>query len=182
MTAVFYMNTLQAPPASVRERRSYIIILKNGQELPGFWEQRTELPNDMVRVELDTPWEPGTKMFKNSDVEGAPGAERPERRKDRIRKGWEERGYTEVNGVYYPKTEVELAQRARQMAGVTDKPVETELDAVEPAQETINEAVQETGAPDSSQGWKLIVGYVGVVGVAALFVAVVIRKMILPGA
>jgi hypothetical protein len=121
-------------------RKTYIIILQNETRLPAFYEDRQEMGNG-YRVELDTPWQPDTKFVRSAEVEKIE-PERPRDREIRIKKGWEERHFTEVNGRYYPTNEVELAKRAQKMATTDD------AGASEPRSPSLAAPVVPANAPD----------------------------------
>ena len=109
----------QSDAASRGERDTCIVILKDGTELPVFWDDRKETRKDVYWVERDTPWEPKSVTIKGADVKDVV-SERPRERQRRLRQGWTDAGYTEVNGRYYRTEEVGLANRAREMAGVKE--------------------------------------------------------------
>ncbi len=164
----------EAPPA----RTTHTIILENGQQLHGFWDQRQVLAGGSVRVELDTPWAPGFEILRESDIRSA-GAERTKAREARIVEGWKEAGFTLIDGRPVPTVEVELANRAREMADVgqeEDVPAQSvELLPVVP-QPGAPEAVAPE-PPSFARRW----GGQAAIVVAALLLAGVILKTLVLG-
>lgn len=97
-----------------------------------FWEDRQEQAGkDWVRVERDEPWQAGPVYWagRKSDIlEQA--AERQSLREQRLRAGWAEAGFVEVNGHRVAAAEVQLAERAKEMAGFGQKAVAEDLPVV----------------------------------------------------
>jgi hypothetical protein len=113
MTAVLVSQV----PEPAKERTTYIITTPGG-EFPVFWDEaESRSGQDWVRVEVDEPWNPRVWTGKRSSVTGE-RRERPSAREQRIKEGYEQHGYAQVNGRFVPKAEVDLAKRARAMAGL----------------------------------------------------------------
>lgn len=99
----------------------YVITLRDGTEFVGFWDQRRAFSDKGVEVELDSPWQPGVKRIRTDDVKDAPIRELPQAREERRAKALKAAGLAEVNGKYVSESELRLAERAREMAGVGAK-------------------------------------------------------------
>jgi hypothetical protein len=163
-----------APPA----RTAYSIILENGKQLHGFWEERQELAEGSVRVELDTPWAPGFEIIRESEIVST-GVERGKAREDRILEGWKSAGFTLVEGRPIPTVEVELANRAREMAGVGQNSESVPAQAVDilpAAPEPAAAAVAVTESASIARRWG---GQVAIVAVALLLAGVIVKALIL---
>lgn len=176
VTAALILCTGQAeiPPA----RTTFTIILENGQQLHGFWEERQKLSGGSVRVELDTPWAPGHEIIRESEVRSA-GAERAKAREDRIIRGWKEAGFTLIEGHPIPTVEVELANRAREMAGVGHAEETVPAQSVESLPVAPQSAAPEavvTEPPKPARGW---VGQAAIVAVALLLAGVILKTLVL---
>jgi len=170
-----------APSPAAKTEKTCIIILKNGEEFPVFFDtdrkRDFESSQGVYRLTLDTPWAPGEKYFADAQIrEFVP--ERLDQRQKRIKEGWDKQGYVLVEDRPIPKREMELAQRARQMAGVevTDKralppPIENALPESSPS---------ESDAEPPSNGivarWGL---HAAILILGAVLLAVVMRTMIL---
>ena len=117
-----------ATPNSVARKSdaqpTYTIMLPDGKKLPVFWDERQEQQgSDWVRVQIDEPWD-ATPQFWQGKLSAVTvsGKERPSAREKRRKEGWDKNGFVEIDGHYVLKTEVDLAQRAREMAGITGMP------------------------------------------------------------
>ena len=176
LIALAAMDMAQPEAAPEPGRKSYILTLQNGERRGVFWDERKELGNNIVRVELDTPWKPGFDNIKKSDIADY-GSERQSAREDRIRQGWLDAGYTQVNGKPVLITEVELAQRARQMAGVTDAssapPPSPETE--ETAQPVVSEAPPKMAERGLLAEWG---PHIGVAAMALLLIGLVAKWLI----
>ena len=104
-------------PEPAKERTTYIITTPDGK-FPVFWDERQTQDVGYARVEVDEPWNPWYWKGKESLVSSME-RERPVNREKRIKKGYEEHGYVQVNGRFVPQAEAALAERARTMAGLT---------------------------------------------------------------
>jgi len=174
--ALVTATLLSQAPAPAKERATYIITTPDGK-FPVFWEERqTQEGADGVRVEVDEPWNPRFWQGKKSQVsEEVP--ERKSSREQRIRKGYEEHGYVEVNGRFLSKAEVALAERARSMAGlpppssVAAPPPEPSVDLTTAPPETVHDAPP----PNFFKRWA---PHAGLVFLAALFLVLVGRTLL----
>ena len=113
------IGVVRAAPDSGDSRPTYI-IRSEGEDYAVFWEERQDKGNGWCRVELNAPWlaEPQFENFRESEV--TVFRERDRSREQRIKRGWRDAGFTEISpGNYVSTYEVDLAQRARDMAGVT---------------------------------------------------------------
>jgi hypothetical protein len=170
-----------APPEAKTESRrdTYIIMLQNGEKLPVFLDQAEKKGNNVIRVEVDEPWyqPPRYRMVKTAEIVEQ-SKERPSVRDQRIRDGWRANGFTEVNGKQVPTAEVEWAQAARRLAGVTDtldRPVSPDSssgDAAPPVS-PVGEA-----APGFPAQWG---AHIGIVVAAILLLVLVARTLVFPG-
>ena len=138
-----------------------------------FWEDRKETRKDVYWVERDTPWEPKSETIKSSEVKDVV-SERPRDRQRRLRQGWTDAGYTDVNGRYYRTEEVALANRAREMAGVLEHPEPPPPPDDPPKAETTPpplDAAPEGEPPGFVRQWwlhaALVVGAVVLIGIVA---------------
>ena len=173
-----------AGPAN-QARQPYVIQLKDGRELVGFWEQRGTQSGGIVRVELDMPWAQGPQweMIPQSKVKSVT-QERPKTTLKRIQKGWENAGYVWVNDfLQVPKDKYGLAQRARQMAGIDAAEGEQAVEVVETSATPPTGAVAtEPGAAPPLPGFFEQWGaHVGLLLVAVLLTGLVVRMAFLSG-
>ena len=144
--------------------------------MPCFWEKRTPPDAAICRVEIDTtPWDlNGTKKFRNvtvSEIIGEPLREMPKARTERIKAA----GYTVIDDAYYLTSEVELAQRARRMAGVRETSDALEDNAAPVTVEAPAAPAAEPQAPEQApsfvQRWGLKAGIILVALVLMIAVA-----------
>ena len=158
-----------------KERSTYIISTPDGK-LPVFWDEAKIQDPDWVRVEIDEPWAPRFWQGKHSLVT-VESRERKAARDKRIKKGYEQHGYVQVNGRFVSQVEVSLAERARKMAGLTPP----SSDTVTPAPETMDaaapapEPAPETAPPGFLKRWA---PHAGIVAVAALLLALIARTLL----
>jgi hypothetical protein len=178
-------STVAQPQAKTDEDHpTYTVILPDGEKLPVFWEERQEQTSaDYVRVQIDAPWDPAPQYWqgKMSSITVS-RKERPDARERRRAEGWKAAGFDLVNGRYIPKTEVELAQRARQMAGVTET---SSTAALSPSassddvlQTTAPGPVEDSAAPGFFAQWG---AHIGLVIVAGLFLVLLARTLVFTG-
>lgn len=171
--------------AAAPARQPYV-IQETGRTIVGYWEERGVQSGGKVRVELDTPWlsTPQWEMVTLKNLVSAPVAERPAKTAERRKRGFEEAGLVQLSDtVAVPKEDYELAQRAREMAGV-DKP---QGEDGEVAVETDAEEIIPTGAVASRPGsgpplpgfWEQWGGHIGLVVVAVLLTGLVVRMTFL---
>jgi hypothetical protein len=183
VAAVESLGPGQAPDAqapTAKTEKTCIIILKNGEEFPVFLDsdrrQDFESSKGVYRLTLDTPWAPGEKYFADAQIKDFV-AERSETREKRIQAGWEKQGFLLIQGQPVPKREVELAQRARQMAGIEDG----KEHALPPPPENVStepdpsEATAEPAAGGVLARWGV---HAAVLVVGAVLLAAVARAMI----
>ncbi len=116
--------TLAAVGAKAPENRTTTIVkFSDGTTAAVFWDDRQEqVGKDWVRVQFDEPWLSQPRYWKGR--ESTLTVERTERQSDRekrIRAGWEQVGFVEVNGQRVPIAEAQLADRAKEMAGLNQK-------------------------------------------------------------
>lgn len=176
------LAVLAAPQsdAPAKERTTYIIATPEGK-LPVYWDEaKIQEGQDWVRVEVDEPWAPRIWQGKRSSVT-VEGRERKAAAQERLKKGYEEHGYIEVNGRFALQSEVALAERARKMAGLrppsaadpapsaTAAPTVTEPNTPTPKEHTAPSLVKQWG-PEA-----------GVVIVALLLLAVVAKMLLARG-
>lgn len=129
------------------------------------------------RVELyyDTPWLPREpQMELPSRVRFS--YEAPAMRRDRLRAGWEQAGYTflEVEAGCLPvlRGELALAERAREMAAALDAPPEADVEA------SADNSV--LAAPESGPGWLRLWGaHAAVVVLGGVLLAAAVRFLLL---
>ena len=144
-----------------------------------FWDDRKETRKDVYWVKRDTPWEPKSVTIKGSDVKEVV-SERPRARQRRLRQGWTDAGYTEVNGRYYRTAEVALANRAREMAGVPEHPEPPPaLDDAPKAETTpLLDAAPKGEPPGFVRQWWL---HAAVVVGAVVLIGIVARTLLMAG-
>lgn len=160
-------------------RATAIVKLPDGTTAAVFWDDRQkQVGKDWIRVEYDEPWLSQPRYWKGreSDV----SVERTERQNDRekrIRAGWEQVGFVEVNGRRVPKTEAELAQKAKEMAGLNQ---ENPTPAPPPAAEA---PAHNVTAPPRAPGFVALWGaHIAVLACAAILLAVALKVFFLsPG-
>ncbi|NIA15592.1 MAG: hypothetical protein GWP08_16135 [Nitrospiraceae bacterium] len=119
ITVLLVANAAPGDSQPGEARQIYVLILNNGTKLPCFWDEKITPPGGTsYRVEIDTPWLPENKkkLINESDIAEGPFREKASARAKRIAAA----GYTVIDGAYYLTSEVELAQRAREMAGVRE--------------------------------------------------------------
>lgn len=173
-------QTPDAQSSAPKTQKTCIIILKSGEEFPVFLDtnrkQDFESSQGVYRLTLDTPWAPGEKYFADAQIkEFVP--ERLDQRQKRLQEGWDKQGYVLFEGRPIPKREMELAQRARQMAGIEDGnkralPPPTENALPEPA--PLDSSIEPRPSGIFAR-WGL---HAAIVIMSALLLAVVARKMI----
>ena len=168
--------------AGNQARQPYVIQLNDGRELVGFWEQRETQSGGKVRVELDMPWAPVNKreMLPQSSVVSAT-PERPTATLKRIEKGWDEAGYVLVNdSIPVLKEKYELAQRARQMAGLDGAEGEqaVETSGADVAGAVTTEPRVAPPLPGFFEQWG---AHIGLLLVAVLLTGLVVRMAFLSG-
>ena len=175
------LAVLAAPQddAPAKERTTYIITTPEGK-LPVFWDE-AKIPEgqDWVRVEVDEPWAPRIWQGKRSSVT-IEGRERKAAAMERLKKGYEEHGYVEVNGQFVPEAEVVLAERARKMAGLTPPPSAAAQDlaataAVPDAPKPTEAPGQQEAAPSLIKQWGPEAG----IAIIALLLIAAIAKTLL---
>ncbi|MCX5772642.1 MAG: hypothetical protein NTZ09_20550 [Candidatus Hydrogenedentes bacterium] len=179
----FLLIAAMQAAAGGQARQPYVIQLNEGRELVGFWEQRGTQSGGKVRVELDKPWAQGPQweMIAQSSVVSAT----PERQSatiKRLQKGWNEAGFVLVNHLPVPKDKYELAQRARQMAGLDGGEGE-QAEAVETSGADVAGAVATDPAatpplPGFFEQWG---AHIGLLLVAVLLTGLVVRMAFLSG-
>lgn len=162
------------------------------------WERQRESNPTIVMIDLDTPWDPRTvSVRRNSIVKRITEGE--SQRERRIREGYEERGLelvtTPQGTIPMPKAEVELARKARAMAG-EDAPASPlrlpDLLEKRAAQQPVagNPAITNPELPASSQeaqkpsdgpgATATLLPEIVLVCVALVAVAVITKTLILP--
>jgi len=170
--------------AANQARQPYIIQLSDGRELVGFWEEKGTQSGGKVRVELDTPWNPGQwEMISQSNVVSAT-PERPKTTLKRIQKGWDEAGFVLVNGVLpVPKPKYKLEQRARQMAGLDGAEGEQAVELPETSGADAAGAVttEPGSAPPLPGFFERWGAHIGLLLVAVLLTGLVVRMAFLSG-
>jgi len=162
-------------------RQPYVIPMKDGTELVGFWEERGVQSGGVVRVELDEPWNPHQwKMIAVKDLAEKPVPERPSVTAQRLEEGWKNAGYVLVNGMPVLKEKFELAQRARTMAGLNSANEAQEPDPAETGAVPAGAVATEPGAapplPGFFEQWG---GHIGLIVVAVLLLWLVVRMTFL---
>jgi hypothetical protein len=184
LMVVVASTVAQPQPKTDEERPTSVIILPDGKKLPVFWEERQEQTSaDYVRVQIDAPWEP-TPQYWQGKVSSitVSGKERAAARERRLADGWKAAGFDLVNGRYIPKTEVELAQRARQMAGVAETsstaPPSPSASSDNVSQATAPASVKDSVAPGFLAQWG---AHIGLVIVAGLILALLARTLVFTG-
>jgi len=145
-----------------------------------FWEDRQrQAGKDWCRVQYDEPWLSQPRYWKGteSDVTVVREPERPADRERRIREGWEKVGFIEVNGQRVSAAEAQLADRAREMAGLNrEAAAATPLADEAPVQDS---SVPLPPAPGFLKRWG---AHAAVFVCAALLLAVVVRVLfVVPG-
>lgn len=178
ITVLLVANAAPGGNQPGKARQTYIFILKDGEELPCFWEEADPLPGGKShRVEIDTPWLPknGFKNVYESDVIEGPRKETANERTERIKAA----GFTVIGDAYYLTTEVTLVQRARDMAGVREAS-DVSKDNVPPAvveEPTVPAAKSPPPeqAPSFAQRWGLKAGVV----LVALALMIAVAKLFL---
>ena len=114
MSAMHVTAATDVPP---EQRRSFVITPEEGAPFYGFYDDAKEVSGGGLSIELDTPWAPGTRIIKKTAIK-AYEEETPEERTKRVSEGIQNAGMAYVNGRFYNATEVQLAERAREMAGI----------------------------------------------------------------
>jgi hypothetical protein len=166
-------------------RQAYVIQLKDGQQLVGFWDEKGTQSGGKVRVELDMPWMPDRQwaMISLSNVVSA-DPERPTVTNKRRQKGFEDAGQVLVNGLAVPRDKYDLALRARRMAGIEGAEGEQDAEAVEvsTAPPIDTEATEPGVAPPPIPGFFEQWGaHIGLLLVAVLLTGLVVRMAFLSG-
>ena len=181
--------TMQAAAAGPADpaHQPYVIQLKDGNELYGFWDERTVQGGGKVTVELDEPWMPTRqrKILSLSDV-AATFKERDSTTAKRRQKGYEDAGQVLINGsLAVPTAKYELVQRARQMAGLDAAEGEQDADDVEVSGTDVAGAVitaEPGSAPPPLPGFFEQWGaHIGLLLVAVLLTGLVVRMAFLSG-
>ncbi|HUW59638.1 MAG TPA: hypothetical protein VMZ06_01430 [Candidatus Bathyarchaeia archaeon] len=172
--------------AGNQDRQPYVIQLKDGTELVGFWEQRETQSGGKVRVELDTPWiqGPQRKMISQSDIISAPTQERPTATLNRRQKGYADAGLVQVSdSLVVPRDNYDRAQRARQMAGLDAAEGEQAVETGETSGADMAGAVTaEPGvAPPRPGFFEQWGAHIGLLLVAVLLTGLVVRMAFLSG-
>jgi len=172
----------QSEAVSQTEPETCTVILKDGRKFHVIWDGEPGR-GAASRLERDTPWEPGTVSIRHSEI--AEKGVRPETRRARqrrLREGWIEAGYTEINGRYYKDGEVERADEALRMAGVTkdsEPPPEPDnAPAVESPAPPPTEPVPEAAPPGFLRQWGL---HAALLAGALVLVGVVAKTMLMAG-
>ena len=114
MSVIHLAASADIPPES---RRTYVITPEEGAPFFGFYDDAKEVTGGGLSIELDTPWAPNTRIIKKTAIKSSE-AERPEERNKRVSEGIRNAGLAYVNGLFYNAAEVQLAERAREMAGI----------------------------------------------------------------
>ncbi len=175
LIALMTAFTASQDSTPAKDRSTYIITTPAGK-LPVFWDEAKKQDPDWVRVEVDEPWAPRVWQGKRSSVTDE-RRERKAARDERIKKGYEQHGYVEVNGRFVSQAEVALAERAFKMAGLTPP----SSDAVSLAPETMDAAAPapdpapETAPPGFIKRWA---PHAGIVAVAVLLLALISRTLL----
>jgi len=171
LIAVAALSVVPALAQEEKERRTYVITIKDGRELPVFWNEKAEYES-YYRVERDTPWNPGTENIRKADIVSEK-RERALEREKRLEEASKAAGFTLLNGRYIQTIEVELAEKAREWA----TPPADDPEPIEPAPETV---VEQTTAPADDSG---NVGYWGaiatIVVLAGALIGLVVKTMLM---
>ena len=114
MSALHLTAPTDIPP---EQRRSFVITPEEGAPFYGFYDDAKEVSGGGISIELDTPWAPGTRIIKKTAIK-AYEEETPEERTKRVSEGIQNAGLAYVHGRFYNAAEVQLAERAREMAGI----------------------------------------------------------------
>ena len=119
---VLVAGLAQTDAATPPEQATRILEMKNGETMAVFWEDRQELGNDSASVKIDDPLKdsPPSRIVKHADIVRNTMESKGDREK-RIEEAWKQAGFLKVNGRYVDAKEVQCAQRARKMAGITEK-------------------------------------------------------------
>ena len=164
-------------------RQPYVIQLKDG-EVVGFWNERGIQSGGVVRVELDMPWRKPDrqwKMIPMNTVVGEPVEERESATAQRRQKGYADAGLVALaNGMVVAKDKYDLAQRARQLAGLNagEGEEDTGADGAEGEQDAGE--VEAAAAPPVGffERWG---AHIGLLLVAVLLTGLVVRMAFLSG-
>lgn len=163
------------------EERPRVFVLEDGTKIVGFVEDEDWREEPMVIIRPDEPWNPGQSP-RHVRVQEIGDHYRESRFgwRERHQRAWRERGYVNLDedrDEYYwvPKQQVELAERAREMAVSASTTVEAEP-VTGPAPEPTSAIRPEAQQHSILQLWG---PHAAIVGLAIVLAGLVVRFVLL---
>ena len=179
-----------ASTSETTTQSTYVFHIVRGNREETLHGQILEEGSRHYRVYLDYPWQEAsrTRNIYKSDLSGEPVLELRKEREERLKKGWDEffeaRGEVNLGTIDdpkpFPKSEVELADRARQMALAVDEARTAAFSAPVAPSDTGKPASgsSEPSEPhEDSTGPRRVLA-AGIILVAAVIIVLILRSMI----